>query len=185
LVAGALGVAAGVLLGPVPYWRVPAPEQLAPVVQQEAAQWTPPPVAVSRVAAEPIASPPPKAPEQPAPSSVLLAFPLRTLDVPWDEVERTLRLSALATTPAELQVLCDSTGDGWKVLCDERAFLERVREVQQEAPVGNWSARAQWHQVRFSPWLTENLVLFVDQLYRHRVPAEMVDRFRNRMLEHL
>lgn len=148
------------------------------------------PAPAAPVTAAPVAAPertevaPERVVAPPSPLETLVSTPLRRLTVPWAEVERVLFDSTLAATPAALESLCASTPDPWAVLLEEHAFDERIREIAKTAPTER-SERLVWHESVFRPWLTTELPLFLDQLHRHRVPAEMVDRYRTKKLEHL
>lgn len=124
--------------------------------------------------------------EQPQPPLAAVA-PLARIDVPWADLERTLHDSTLVRSPAELGELAAAVEDVWAVLCAEREFDTRAREVMREQPQPPtpWSERKYWHDSRWKPWVEQNLSLFVDQLYRFRVPAAVVDRYRNRKLDQL
>jgi len=123
---------------------------------------------------------------EPTPLPPLAAVaPMARIDVPWADLERTLHDSTLVRSPAELGELAAAVEDVWAVLCAEREFDARVREVLREQPVPPtpWVERKHWRDSRWLPWVETNLPLFVDQLYRFRVPAAVVDRYRNRKLD--
>lgn len=137
-------------------------------------------------AREEVVAAPPQV-EQPQQPPLAAAAPLARLNVPWAELERTLLDSTLVRSPAELDELAAAVEDVWAVLCAEREFDARAREIlrEQPPPSAPWAERKHWHDSRWKPWVEQNLLLFVDQLYRFRVPAAVVDRYRNRKLDQL
>jgi hypothetical protein len=156
--------------------EVPTERDVQPEVRAELAALLSPREEVPPVA-QPQAEPPPLA----------AVAPMARLDVPWADLERTLHDSTLVRSPSELHELAAGVEDVWAVLCAEREFDARVREVlrEQPTPPAPWSERKYWHDSRWKPWVEQNLLLFVDQLYRFRVPAAVVDRYRNRKLDQL
>ena len=155
--------------------EVPAERDVQPEVRAE--------VAALLAPREEVPTAQPQA-EQPQPPLAAVA-PLARVDVPWADLERTLHDSTLVRSPAELHELAAAVEDVWAVLCAEREFDAHVRKVldEQPAPVTPWAERKHWRDSRWVPWVETNLPLFVDQLYRFRVPAAVVDRYRNRKLD--
>lgn len=99
------------------------------------------------------------------------------------DVQHALDRSELIRDVAELRRSIREVGatETWRALQEERSLYRRMADLRS-TETGD---RELWHRHVWIPWLSEQAELVARRLHEARLPPDLVERFRARVLEGL